>query len=370
MEINLKEIPVRELVAGYADNGHEGGVVGYGGKLDIRPKYQREFVYNADQRNAVVDTLSKGFPLNVMYWADNGGGRCEVIDGQQRILSICQYHAGEFSVERDGNLSYFHTLTAAEQDKFLDYALMVYFCRGDERDKLNWFRTINIAGAKLTDQELRNAVYSGAWVTDAKRYFSKNGCAAQTAGGKYVSGAAIRQEILETAIRWISKGGIEDHMSKHQHDESAKPLWEYFEGVIDWVRATFPDYRSNMKGVQWGDLHREFGSAKLDSDKLKEEVSRLMADDDVTNKRGVYAYVLDGKEKHLNIRQFSVAQKSGAYERQGGKCANRKCPNSGEVIPMASMHGDHITPWSEGGPTTSENCQMLCAECNRRKSAK
>ena len=344
MEINLKPIPIGELVADYADNKHEGGVVGYHGNLDIRPKYQRNFVYTPDQRAAVIDTLMKSFPLNVMYWADNGDGRYEVIDGQQRILSICQYCTGKFSVVRDDRPTYFHTLTDDEQAKIKAYELMVYFCRGKEDENLAWFRTINIAGAKLYDQELRNAAYCGEWVTDAKRYFSRQGCPAQDIGGAYLTAAANRQEILETAIRWISEGNIEDYMADHRRQPSAKPLWDYFEGVIDWVAATFPKHRAPMKGVPWGELHRTYHTRKLDPDVLEEEVARLMWDKDIKNKSGIYSYVLTRKEKHLNLRRFDDSDKVSAYEAQGGKCAG-----CGEEFPLAAMQGDHITPWSAGG---------------------
>ena len=358
MQIELKNIPVRELVDGYADNDAE-GVVGYHGNLDIRPKYQREFVYKDKQRDAVIDTINKGFPLNVLYWADNGGGRCEVIDGQQRILSICQYCAGDFSIDYRA----FHNLTKTEQSRILDYKLMVYFCRGTDKEKLEWFETINIAGERLTNQELRNAVYSGSWVTDAKRYFSRHGCPAQDIGGKYVNGAANRQELLEAAIKWASNGNIQDYMSKHQHDSSAEPLWDYFEGVIRWAKATFSEYRKEMRGVDWGALHRIYGDKRHNPDKLEAEIKRLMEDDAIGNKRGIYAYVLSRNEKHLHIRAFSPSQKRAAYERQNGVCA--KC---GKAVDIDESHADHITPWSKGGKTAPENCQVLCADCNRRKS--
>ena len=169
MEIELKEITVRELADGYEDNA-ENGVKGFGGKLDIRPPYQREFIYKDKQRDAVIDTLTRDFPLNVMYWAVRDDGDFEVIDGQQRTISVCQYVEGDFAF----NNKYFHNLQDDEKKQILDYKLMVYLCSGTDSEKLEWFKIINIAGEKLTDQELRNAVYSGSWVSDAKRYFSKN----------------------------------------------------------------------------------------------------------------------------------------------------------------------------------------------------
>ena len=363
MKIELKEIAIRDLVAEYADN-QENGVVAYGGKLDVRPPYQREFVYGDKERMAVIDTVMQGFPLNVMYWAVREDGTYEIIDGQQRTISICQYVNGDFAYM----FRYFHNLTKDEQEQILNYKLMVYLCEGTDSEKLKWFETINIAGKELTKQELRNAVYSGSWVSDAKRYFSKNGCVAYQFGGKYMSGSAIRQEYLETAISWLSKGNIEVYMSEHQHDKNALQLWQYFQSVITWVEGTFvhtAERQRIMKGINWGELYDAFHSEVLDTQAIEEEIRRLILDDDVTNKKGIYAYVLTRKEKHLNIRAFSDAQKLAAYERQQGICA--EC---GEHFELAQMEADHITPWHTGGRTSSENCQMLCRECNRRKSGK
>ena len=358
MNIELKEIKVRDLTKGYQDN-EENGVIGYDEKLDIRPPFQREFVYDIKERNAVLNTLQKDFPLNVMYWAVREDGNFEVIDGQQRTISICQYVNGDFSI--DGLA--FHNLPKDKQEQILNYTLMVYFCSGTDSEKLDWFETINIAGKVLTNQELRNAVYSGSWVSDAKRYFSKN--SRPKIGDDYLSGSANRQEYLETAINWISNGDIKNYMSKNQHEPNANELWLYFQAVINWVKATFPKYRREMKGIEWGFLYNEFKDKKLDPKKLEEEVSELMEDEDVGNKKGIYTYVLTRKEKHLNIRAFSPNQKREAYERQKGICIVCK-----EPFEIEGMEADHITPWHEGGKTSADNCQMLCKEDNRRKSGK
>ena len=358
MNIELKEITVRDLTTGYKDNA-EDGVIGYQGKLDIRPPYQREFVYGDKERNAVINTVQKDFPLNVMYWAVREDGNFEIIDGQQRTISLCQYVNNDFSI----NGLAFHNLPKDKQELILEYKLMVYFCSGTDSEKLDWFQTINIAGKELTNQELRNAVYSGSWVTDAKRYFSKN--SRPKIGDDYLSGSANRQEYLETAIDWISNGQIKEYMSEHQHDPTAIDLWNYFQSVINWVKAVFPKYRREMKGIEWGILYNEFKDQKYDPKILEQEVSKLMEDDDVGNKKGIYIFVLTRKEKFLNIRAFSPNQKREAYERQKGVC-----PVCKEHFEIEQMEGDHITPWHEGGKTSAENCQMLCKEDNRRKSGK
>ncbi len=363
MKVELHEITVGEVAAGYTDNAEE-GVTGYNSRLNIRPKYQREFVYNEEKRNAVMDTISKGFPLNVIYWAVNKDGSYEVLDGQQRTISFCQYVAGEYSI----NDRFFHNLTEPKKEEITSYKLMVYFCEGNDQEKLDWFRIVNIAGLKLTEQELRNAVYTGPWLSDAKLKFSKTNCAAYGLSKDYVVGSPIRQDFLEKALSWISNDEIEKYMSVHQHDPNANELWLYFKNVIDWVQLTFTVKRREMKGVDWGTLYNQFKDKLFDTEALEQEVKILMMDDDVSNKKGIYPYVLDHQEKHINIRGFSESQKRAAYERQNGICPGSFC--GGKHFEFDEMEADHITPWHEGGKTNAENCQMLCRECNRRKSGK
>ncbi len=364
MKIKLQDLTARELVDGYHDDG-EDGVVGYGGKLDIRPPFQREFIYKGKQREAVIRSIQGRFPLNVMYWSVRDDGTYEIIDGQQRTISIAQYVKSEFSV--DGR--YFHNLTLEEQSLVLDYKLMVYVCTGTHRDKLDWFRTVNIAGEKLYDQELRNAVYSGSWVSEAKRYFSKSGCPAAGLGGDYMTGSPIRQDYLQTVIKWRGDAedtDIDDYMARHQHDASAASLWQYYRAVIDWIESSFTKKRKKiMKGVDWGTLYNAYKDADLDSIWIEKQIKRLILDDDVENKKGIYPYILTGDEKYLNLRAFKPGMKQKIYELQNGKCAI--CKNEFEI---SDMEADHITPWSEGGKTIAENCQMLCKKCNREKAAK
>jgi len=368
MKIELKEISVRELTDGYADNA-EGGVVAYGGKLDVRPPYQREFIYKDKQRDAVINTVRNGFPLNVMYWAVRQDGGFEVIDGQQRTISVCQYVTGVFSFQ---NL-YIHNLQDDVREKILNYKLMIYQCTGTDSERLDWFRTINIAGERLTEQELRNAVYAGSWVSDAKRYFSKTGCAAYQIGQDYMDGSPIRQDYLETVIDWISEANgntdiIEKFMGKHQDDKDAKMLWEYYQAVIGWVCRTFTTKRSKiMRGVPWGVLYNEFKNKTFDTKKIEAETVKLIDDEEVTNQKGIYRFILTRDEKYLSLRTFSPKEKQKAYEKQKGICP--KCPKK-KHWELEEMEADHITPWHSGGRTVLENCQMLCKDHNRKKSGK
>lgn len=363
MKIALQNVKVSDLVAGYEDKG-EGGVRGYEGRLNIRPAYQREFIYKDRQRNEVINTVRHNFPLNTMYWAVVGD-EFELMDGQQRSISLCQYVKGDFAVEVDGAPMFFHNLTPEKKKQILDYELSVYVCEGTDGEKLDWFKIINIASVKLTDQELRNAIYTGPWLADAKRWFSKSGAPAAAIGNKLLNGTPIRQEYLETAIDWLSNGAIEKYMAEHQHDPNANELWTYFQSVINWVNVTFTTYRKEMNGVAWGPLYNKFVKETLDTKKLEEKIAQLMQDEDVTKKSGIYDYVLSGNERALSIRQFTDNMKREAYERQDGVC-----PVCKKHYDLGEMEADHIIPWSKNGKTRAENCQMLCKMDNRTKSGK
>jgi len=384
MNIRRKKLKVRDLVEGYEDND-ELGVRAYDGKLDVRPPYQREFVYKDRQRDAVIATLRRDFPLNVMYWAvldaaDADGVEFEIIDGQQRTISICQYVEGDFSIEIDGHQLAFHNLQDDQQQQILDYELMVYLCQGTDSEKLDWFKTINIAGEELTDQELRNAVYHGPWVSSAKKYFSKSGCPAYAIASDYMTGSPIRQDYLETAIEWINAGKVDEYMRDHQHDADAKDLWTYFQSVITWVETTFPKKRSQMKTVKWGPLYRKYEKSQYDPVKLEERVATLMGDIDVNNKRGIYEYLLGGEQdtKLLDVRVFDDKTKLAAYEKQTTQAENDEtsnCPtctsgsnaNATRIYELHEMDADHVTAWSKGGASELANCEMLCVPHNRSK---
>jgi hypothetical protein len=368
MDIQLKQISIRDLTKGYEDNSNtEEGIVGYDGKLDIRPKYQREFRYKPEQQKEVIKTILKGFPLNVMYWVENNEikGEYELLDGQQRTISICEYVMGNYSIDNDGNPLYFHGLTNTEKEQILNYKIMIYFCKGTDKEKLDWFQTINIAGEKLTNQELRNAIYTGPWLSDAKRHFSKTGCQAYNLGSNYVKGAPIKQELLEKALKWISNDNIEDYMAKHQNDEDCNELWQYFQDVIGWVNKLFPTKRADMKSIEWGLLYNKYKNNTYNSNKLEKKYQELINDKEIEGKntKGIYLYLITDEEKHLSLRTFDDKQKRIAFENQKGICI--KCEKEFKI---EEMEGDHIIAWSKGGETTQDNCQMLCKKCNGQKS--
>ena len=317
----------------------------------------------------MVNTVRHGFPLNVMYWVRNEEGGFEMLDGQQRTLSICQYVNGDYSIDHRG----FGNLTAEEQKQLLDYPLTIYICEGTERERLDWFEVVNTVGEQLNAQERRNAQYTGKWLYEAKRYFSKTGCAASVLADKYMTGSAIRQDLLETALSWIAnRDGCDllDYMAAHQHDADADDLIDYFASVIGWVKATFPVVRVKlMKGLPWGVYFNKYGATPRNAAALEARIAQLLRDDedvnDITNQRGIYEYLLDGDERHLSIRAFSPKMAQTAYARQKGICA--VC---GKHFKIEEMQADHIKPWAKGGRTVAENCQMLCTKCNLAKGAK
>lgn len=311
-----------------------------------------------------------------MYWAVRDDGTFEVMDGQQRTISIGQYVTGDFTVDGRG----FHNLQDDEQQQILDYKLDVYQCTGSDSEKLAWFRVINIAGEELSEQELRNAVYHGSWVTDAKKRFSKKGCAASAIARDYLAGEMIRQKWLETAIRWINSGKVEDYMAAHQHDPIAIKLWIYFQSVIEWVKTTFPSYYKEMKGLPWGPLYDKYGTDKLDPVALDADIKTLRADVAVENNKGIYEYLLGGRNdpKLLSIRIFDDRTKVVVYEQQTQKAKAKgqsNCPlcaighdaNKTRIYEPTEMDADHVTAWTNGGATDLQNCEMLCITHNRAK---
>ena len=377
MKIELNEITVREVTEGFKDSA-ENGVAGYGGRLNIRPAFQREFVYKDKQRDAVIETVRKGYPLNVMYWSKVTDTEFEVLDGQQRTISLGQYLNGDFAIKINGNDKFFHNLTDTEKQQIQDYELTIYICEGSEEEKLEWFKVINIAGATLTNQELLNATYAGPWLADAKNYFSKRNCVAGQMADGFIKGNPIRQDYLEKALAWIAdRDGLESggkYMAIHQHDADANDLWLYFQEVISWAKRMFPNMQKKLTEKQdWGLLYNKYKANKYNPRELRNLIDKLLQDEDVTKQTGIIPYVLSGRTKHdekfLSIRVFSEQMKRRVYEKQGHKCPI--CVKNGSDVEYAfeDMQGDHIVPWSKGGRTVEENCQMLCQRCNNDKSS-
>ena len=373
MTIKQIEVTVGEIVNGYVNND-ELGVCGYGGRLDIRPPYQREFIYNEKEQQAVITTVLNGYPLNVMYWvrrSDDAECPYEVMDGQQRTLSLCQYVAGKFSYD----FKNFFNQPEDIKKKILDYRLTVYVCEGEPSEKLEWFKTINIAGKPLNEQEINNAVYAGPFVSDAKRHFSKSTCGAYRLGKDLVTGTPIRQDFLKKALEWMAahetrqgrRQSIVGYMAEHQHDPNANNLWTYYQNVLNWAITNFDPskFKKIMKGLDWAMLYDRYNDSTLDTAAMARRISALMRDDEIQRKQGIIPYVLTGDEHWLDLRAFPEDMKLAVWEEQG-----HVCPLCKRVFDFEFMEGDHITPWRDGGRTVKENCQMLCRECNRRKAAR
>ena len=373
MTIKQIEVTVGEITQGYINN-EEQGVRGYNGMLDIRPPYQREFIYSEKEQKAVITTVLKGYPLSSMYWVKRSeDAECmyEVMDGQQRTLSLCEYVAGKFSYD----FKNFFNQPEDIQKKILDYPLTVYVCEGEASEKLEWFKTINIAGKPLNEQEINNAIFAGPFVSDAKRHFSKSNCGAYRLGKDLVNGTPIRQDFLKHALEWMADHETRQghrqspvgYMAAHQHDPNANNLWTYFQNVLNWAITNFDmkKFKKIMKGLDWAFLYDKYGTETLDTAVLGKRISELMRDGEIQRQAGIIPFVLTGDERYLDLRAFPEDIKLAAWEKQ-----KHICPHCGKEYDYEFMEGDHITPWREGGRTVIENRQMLCRECNRRKGAK
>ena len=401
-----RPLTIRELVEGYTEDTKTGRVTAFGGKLNVRPPYQRAFIYEQEAQRAVINTVMEGFPLNVMYWAKGSGdGAYELMDGQQRTVSICKFYKGEQFLDlRDPvtgktRRTTFENFNDDQKRQFLDYPLTVYICDGTDTEKMNWFRVINIAGIRLTEQEMRNAIYSSPWVTDAKRYFSDlKGEGWSSEGhtfnghtyGDYVNAdggahseketAVVRQKLLEIVLSWAAdkynrdngldkkdRKSIDDYMQLCKEKPNALALWRYYEDVMEWVKAAFPTYRPDMKKVEWGLLYNRYHEqTPEDADKRVSGILAMKDEDGgfvVSNPKEVYRTVLSGDMKYLQRRAFSRRDMQRKYDEQGGIC-----PYCHKKFEFSQMQGDHIRPWSRNGKTVYSNLQMLCRECNIKKS--
>lgn len=371
MEIKKHDIKIKDIFKGFVDDG-EDGIFAFDGKLTIRPPYQRNFVYDLKQQEAVIHTILKGFPLNTMYWVKTGCDAYEVLDGQQRTLSVMSFLNHKLQISLNGKSYYNDSLPDDLYNMLMNYEFMVYICEGEESEKLEWFEIVNIAGEELTEQELRNSVYTGPWLSDAKRHFSKRTCPAKGLSDRYITGDPNRQELLEKALKgiceWQALKNITDYMAKHKSDNDADELWQYFQDVINWVEKIFPTYYADMKGLDWCHLYNLYHEKSYNSSEINKAVKILHEDEEVQKNKGIYEYLLCRDEdpfaaKLLCLRTFSERDKQSAYSKQGGLCNICK-----KHFDYSEMAGDHIKPWSKGGQTVPENCQMLCKECNSKKS--
>lgn len=386
MLTTLKTYTVQDICNGFVYNELEGkGLFGLGGKLTIQPEYQRNYIYADGKKDvAVIQSILKGYPLGLIYFNKVADDKFEVLDGQQRITSIGRYVTGKFAVKDQNDLEqYFSGLPQELQNKILNTELLIYECQGSESEIKEWFKTINIAGVPLNDQELLNAVYSGPFVTLAKAEFSNSQNANIQMWSAYISGNVNRQDYLATALDWVSHGHVGDYMSQHRYDDNINELKTYFTSVIDWASSVFIDVKNEMCGLEWGRLYEQYHQNAYNPAEVSQRLHELYADPYVTNKRGVVEYILGGcsDTKLLNIRIFGEADKQTVYEQQTitareqgisncPLCAMSNDANHDRIWKLSEMDADHVTAWSKGGSTDISNCQMLCKTHNRAKGNK
>ena len=377
-------ITVADICDGFVYNRLEGkGLFGLSGKLTIQPEYQRNYIYaegEGKREAAVIESLLKGYPLGLIYFNKVGDDRFEVLDGQQRITSIGRFVTNKFAIMDNGNPKNFDSLPADQQAKIRDSKLLIYECEGTETEIKQWFETINIAGVPLKPQELLNAIYSGPFVTLAKAELSNSQNANIQKWSAYVKGSANRQDFLERALDWVSKGHIGDYMSEHRNDNNINELKTYFNTVIDWVSTVFNDVKKEMQGLEWGKFYEQYHSQSYDPGKVSADVRRLYGDPYITKKRGIFEFILGGQQdlRLLEVRVFDDATKHSVYEKQTSAaeansssncslCAIGHDANKSRIYKLNEMDADHVSAWSKGGGSTADNCEMLCVTHNRAK---
>mgnify|MGYP001209411017 CR=1 FL=1 len=386
METTLQtNITVKDICEGFVYNELEGkGLFGLSGKLTIQPEYQRNYIYASDggkKEMAVVESVLKGYPIGLIYFNKVSDTNLEVLDGQQRITSLGRFITGKFAIkDDDGNEQYFSGMAKDKKIRILETKLTIYECNGTESEIKEWFKTINIAGVPLNDQEFLNAIYSGPFVTLGKAEFSNSQNANIQKWSAYIKGSANRQDFFEQALDWVSKGNISDYMSRHRKDKNIKELKTYFNSVIDWVSTVFTDVENEMRGIEWGRLYEEYHKKAYNPTKVSAEVKKLYADPYVKSKKGIFEYILGGSTdtKLLDVRIFDDATKNSVYASQTKKAEAKNesnCPlcsighdaNKNKIWKLNEMDADHVTAWIKGGATSEKNCQMLCKTHNRAK---
>ncbi len=377
------KITVADICEGFVYNELEGkGLFGLSGKLTIQPEYQRNYIYADGKRDvAVIESILKGYPLGLIYFVKVNDNKLEILDGQQRVTSFGRYVTNKFAVKDEhGMEQYFSGIAADKQARILETKLTIYECEGEESEIKQWFRTINIAGVPLNNQELLNAIFSGPFVTLGKEEFSNSQNANIQKWSAYVSGSANRQEFLECALDWVSKRNIDDYMSRHRYDTNIKELKTYFNSVIDWVSGVFKDVEKEMCGLEWGRLYETYHKKAYDPAKVSTEVQQLYGDLYIKNRKGIFEYILGGSTdtKLLEVRVFDDATKKSVYSTQTAVAVAKgesNCPlcaighdaNKSKIWKLADMDADHVAAWSKGGATDAGNCQMLCKTHNRAK---
>jgi len=382
----ITDITVGQICDGFVYNEFEGkGLFGLSGKLVIQPEYQRNYIYADGKKDvAVIDSLLKGYPLGLIYFVKVNDNKYEVLDGQQRITSFGRFVTGKFAIiGEDGIPHYFGGLAKDLQDKIMGTKLTIYECSGTESEIKAWFRTINIVGVPLNDQELSNAIHSGPFVTKAKEEFSNSQNANIQKWSAYISGDVKRQDYLKTALEWVSKGNIDSYMSLHRFDDNIVELKAYFNSVIDWTSAVFMDVESEMRGLPWGQFYEKYHSISYNPNEVHEKLKELYEDFYVKNKKGIYEYILSGcsDTKILDIRIFDEVTKKSVYAKQTDQAIKKgvsNCPlcaighdsNKKRIYKINEMDADHVSAWSNGGATDISNCQMLCKTHNRAKGNK
>jgi 5-methylcytosine-specific restriction endonuclease McrA len=386
MKTTLKtNITVKDICEGFVYSELEGkGLFGLSGKLTIQPEYQRNYIYASDggkKEVAVIESLLKGYPIGLIYFNKVSESNLEVLDGQQRITSAGRFVTDKFAIkDEDGMEQYFSGMAKDKKARILETKLLIYECHGEESEIKNWFKTVNIAGVPLNDQELLNAVYSGPFVTLGKEEFSNSQNANIQKWGAYISGSVNRQAFFERALDWASKGNIDDYMSRHRYDKNITELKKYFNSVIDWVSSVFIDVESEMRGLEWGRLYVEHHKKAYDPKKVSAEVRKLYDDPYIKNRRGIFEYILGGSNdtKLLEVRVFDEATKNAVYATQTAKAKAKEksnCPlcavghdaNKSRVWKLGEMDADHVAAWSKGGKTVAKNCEMLCKTHNQAK---